>query len=200
MNETTLREVYARVQAARGSDRRACPSPETIRDLAAAQSHDERSADAFDHVMGCAACVREYELLRSVAVAERKAQPVRRVQWVPMALAASALLAVGLVATLNRPEQVMRGAAVDTDGTITVARGDSIRLVWNVVPGADAYRVELLDRTGVLLQDRTTSDTMVVFAPELVPLGVFDFDWLVVARRADGNEQRSPLRPLRVRP
>ncbi len=202
MNDTTLRETYARLMSARRSDRRECPSPEVILALATAASHDDRSAVTFDHVMGCEACVAEYELLRSVHVAGQPKARAEIRRWAPLALAASALLIVGVATTVMRSNEQMRGttSGVATAELSQVRRGDSLRLAWPAVSGADAYRVEVLDSQGELLGDATTGDTTVAFGPDVIPRSATEVDWLLVTRRADGNEQRAPLRRVRIVP
>jgi hypothetical protein len=81
-----------------------------------------------------------------------------------------------------------------------MARGDSLRLAWRPVGRAEAYRVELLALDGTPLYEAVTGDTSVTLAPSLLPAAAGAVEWLVVARRGDGNELRSPLHRVTVLP
>ncbi|MEO8624603.1 MAG: hypothetical protein ABI625_26210, partial [bacterium] len=64
---------------------------------------------------------------------------------------------------------------------------------------ASAYTIELLDTTNAVLVSRTTPDTTITLTDaELARVkAASTFDWMVTARRGDGNERRSAL--IRVR-
>ncbi len=203
MTNEELQTAWQRRLAARGPERSGCTSPEDLLRIASAPVQDERDAGVFDHVMGCAACRSEYELLRSTAAPT--ARPVIRwTRWVPLAAAAVLVLAVGLP-TLREPEAppVVRSSdpgEIVMHGPVAARAGAALTLAWGPVAGADAYRVEVTDTLGVVLHTETTGDTMVVVRAEVLPAGSGAFDWLVVARRADGNERRSPLARVAVNP
>lgn len=196
MHESMLREAYARAMVQRAGDRAACPPPEEVERLAATDRHAETGDPAFDHVMSCRACLGEYELLRSIRLAERGpvvARPVTR--WQPFAMAAGVLAAVALGGVVLRGRDTVRGAG---DGVALVhdevrhARGDSLRLVWHAVAGTDAYRVDILTPAGSAVLSETTADTTIAVAPDALP-ELPELDWLVVATRVGGNERRSPI-------
>lgn len=215
MDDATIRSAYRSAADRRGSDRAGCPPAEVVQQLATASAHGDASAEAFDHVMACRACQGEYELLRALHLGTAQAAPARPPRparrWVPAALAASTMIAaVALGAYLRSTSD--RGSAVDElqmrggdDGVTVVSgatavRGDSLRLSWRRVPEAEAYRVSLLTVDGAPLYEGVTGDTTVALAPSLLPPSLRAVDWLVVARRADGNEQRSPLHRVTVDP
>lgn len=217
MDDDAIRRAYTAAAVSRGADRSACPSADALRALAGETQHTDDAAGAFDHVMSCRPCQEEYELLRSILVAERQAT-ARPVPWrlAPMALAASVVIAVALGGVYARQRAVpdgegaVRGGVSAThaggDAIVLVApssrivRGDSLRLAWHPVAEADAYRVELLDTAGALVHSTVTGDTTVAFPPAMLPVSLAQFDWLVVARRADGSEQHSPLHRVTVAP
>ena len=214
MDDDAIRRAYTAAAAARGADRRDCPSPEALRALAALERHDDATSDRFDHVMACRPCQEEYELLRAIALAERQAtartSPRRTF---PMAIAASVIIAIGIggLSLRHRSDDgAVRGAPPAASSPADevalssppsrVAPGDSLHLVWHRVRDAEAYRVELLDTNGALLHTEVTSDTSVAWAPALLPAGTTSFDWLVVATRADGASLRSALHRVQVAP
>ena len=137
-------------------------------------------------------------------------EPVR--SWrraVPLALAASALLAVSLVVRGRGNDgpagEPMRGGA---SAAITAypprddesVAGDSIQLAWRPLNGATRYVVEVLDAEGRAIVSDTTSDTTHVLRDlHELPAGG-DHRWWIRARDADGVQRSSPLTPLRVTP
>lgn len=195
MDDAPLRAAYARAMTARGADRAGCPAPEALRDLATSTVVAESDAGAFDHVMSCAACRDEYELLRSIHRAGAQAPAVRARRWTPLALAATMLLAVGLGSAILLRRDGMRGIA-DAVQLVTpgrVAPGEPLPLAWHPVDGATAYRAELLDEVGAPLFSTTTGDTAVVVPAGTIAPGTRVVDFLVVATRADGSQRRSAM-------
>ena len=206
MTNDELQVAYQQMVARRDpSARDGCASLEDLQRVATTRVQHERDAGIFDHVMACAACRSEYELLRATSQAARAAAPAatRRV-WVPLAAAATALLAVTLYFRAPSPEST--GVRADDTTAVrlvapsSIAAGAAIAVSWQPVPGADAYRVELLDTVGVVLHSTVTSDSTLTVPASVLPGGTAAFDWLVVAMRADGNETRSSLVRVRVAP
>ena len=123
---------------------------------------------------------------------------------VPVALAATALVAIGLSRFVGEdapPADVMRGS---DDGVVTVAPAEEIAagarpvFVWRAVPGAARYRFELLDVDGNLLHEAVTTDTSVVL-PESVTLDAdVEHRWIVRATDQLGVQLGSAVRALRV--
>src|ERR671936_384188 len=111
MSEERLRELYARALEARApADREQCPPPEALLALARREGPEAQRLETLDHVMSCARCRAEFDLLRAIEAAgagegqarsETRSQPrahARR-RWttfVPLALAATLVLAVAL--------------------------------------------------------------------------------------------------------
>jgi hypothetical protein len=62
-----LREAYARILSDRAlTDRSGCLSPSKLLDLAVGRVSGNERPEHLDHVMGCGACLREFELLRAI--------------------------------------------------------------------------------------------------------------------------------------
>src|SRR5918911_1340273 len=114
MSEERLRELYARALEAREpAQREQCPPPEALLALARREGPEAERLATLDHVMACARCRPEFDLLRAIDSAgagegeARRAVPsptraLARRRWtrwtmlVPLALAATLVLAVAL--------------------------------------------------------------------------------------------------------
>lgn len=122
---------------------------------------------------------------------------------ISLALAASALIAVGLFArdrSAGTPEAT-RGAGDDVTLVAPATRpavGDNAaNFVWRAVPGAIDYEFELLDAAGEPLHQSTTSDTVMAWPAEVALLPGIEYRWLVRARTPEG-QRSSPARQLRI--
>jgi hypothetical protein len=89
----------------RGGDRAACPAPDVLARVAGAA--EKPPAEIADHVAGCADCAFEFRLASALkpwaegaaATLSRPPAPVSRAtRWLPVALAASLAVCLGLVA------------------------------------------------------------------------------------------------------
>lgn len=217
MSDESLRAAYqARVAHSTPADRSGCPSPEALNGLAGAnRSGDDRAQLAvLEHVMSCAACRPEYEVLRSVHRAELTEKPLAKSNraFRLVSIAAALVLAAGIGGEAWRRSRdvTVRDAGVDNAGVdnadvvlVTPAanspRPINGRFVWRSVAGTSAYQLEILDSTGTLIAQQTSADTTIQLSPpdsaRVAALPVFD--WMVVARRTDGNERRSALTRVR---
>ncbi len=68
MSDSRLRKSYDRllaIQAQLGDTRLGCPSVEAIAALLAREGDEEARLALLDHVMGCAFCQPEFEMLRA---------------------------------------------------------------------------------------------------------------------------------------
>jgi hypothetical protein len=208
MSDDRLRELYATALAGRPAAAAGThPSPEAIATLARREGPEDARLVTLDHVMGCAECRRELDLLRTVERAGLEAgahAPARRTWFVPAALAASVLLAVGIgrQALRSTTDDTTRGG--DTGAIVLVQpgadapAGQPVVFAWHPVPNASRYELELLDAGGGVTASATTADTTA--APEAarsLPPG--DYRWWVRATTSDARSLRSPLRPLRLR-
>jgi hypothetical protein len=186
--------------------------------------------------MSCDACRRELDLLRAIEVAgaqttgaqaatgavgaahsrDRPAAIV--VPWkrvVPLALAASLLLAVGVgvrdrFGARDRGPDVVRGAGDDGGGELTllapaagasVAAGAPVVFAWRPDPDARRYVVEVLDADGRAVVSDTTADTTVALrdAASRLTAGAEYRWWVRTVGGVAGAQRASAVRPLAVR-
>jgi hypothetical protein len=209
VSDDRLRDLYAAaVKAGVATSGETHPAPEAIARLVRREGPEEARLATLDHVMGCAECRRDFDLLRTVerAGVQSGAAPGRaagsRSWMVPTALAATLLLAVGVGRTLLTPaDETTRGG--DDSPVVLVApgaeatAGDSLVFTWRPVAGASRYELELLDAGGGVAAAAATADTTASpSAATGLPPG--DYHWWVRATTADARSSRSPLRPLRL--
>ena len=208
MTDEELRRAYSRAMSAeRPADRAGCPSPDALLALARREGPESARLATLDHAMACDTCQKELELLRAIAVADRRETGnARAARWrtpLTLALAASVLLAIGLGPgrdwLANRDGSVMRGGsdsvALLRPETGAVIAADSIVFTWRDVAGADRYLVELLDQQGNAVLATKTIDTTAVLPRMGIPSG--EYRWWVVAE-LPGGERRSEARPIRL--
>jgi hypothetical protein len=206
VSDERLRELYAAALAGRPPDT-AHPAPEALAALARREGPEAGRLATLDHVMSCAECRRDFDLVRSVegagagsGVAGRGA--ARQRWFIPAALAASLLLAVGLGRQLLRtPADPTRGGRAS--GIVLVQpgadmpAGQPLTFAWHPVAGASRYEFELLDGTGAVAASAATADTSATPASaRALPPG--EYQWWVRALMADSRTLRSPLRSLRL--
>jgi hypothetical protein len=191
MTDSELREIYTRALTSRTTDRADCPAPEAIEALVARRGSEEERLATLDHVMSCAACTKEFELLRAIHAAEARERPRRNITW----LVAAAVLIVAGSLTLTRvqpPANPTRGGSIPSDiplvGTVNHA------LVWHPVPDAVRYDVEIVDQLGATVFSARTSDTTAAVPADLPNTSL---NWWVRATLRDGSERRSAIVSLR---
>jgi hypothetical protein len=206
VNDEQMREIYGGVMTARA--RRgpsACPTPEAILALVRREGSEESRLATLDHVMSCADCRSEFDLLRSIELAGAEAggaaRPGRR--WLaPVALAASVLLAVviGRYALPGTPEpDVVRSGEKERLTLLApptqATTGAPLLFAWHPIPGASRYRLEVMDTAGEVVLEAETADTAILLRGA-ADLGPGDYQWWVGATAPE--EARSALRPLRL--
>jgi len=209
-DDVTLKTAYA--TATREGHQPDCPSVDELQAALLGKRggpEPERLA-TLDRALACPACRREIALLHALAASEaREAQAkVRRSPWrvlVPMALAASAILAVGTIGVHkwgrdgSVPDDVVRDgtgmALITPSNGEDVARG-SVRFTWRRVPSALRYTLELDASDGTVLFATQTVDTTVTAALANTPPG--EHRWLVRTSTDFGAELRSETRVLRL--
>ncbi|HEY7481968.1 MAG TPA: hypothetical protein VH680_15745 [Gemmatimonadales bacterium] len=211
MNEDRLREIYAGLMTSRGAKSggriAVCPAPETLLALVRREGSEEERLATLDHVMSCLDCRKEFDLLRSIEVAGAEAgagaRPGRRKWALPVALAASALLAVviGRFALPTAPESEVLRSGPDAGVTLVappreVATGAPIVFAWHPITGATRYRLEVLTDDGTVALEAETADTSITLQGA-ADLAAGDYQWWVAATSA-GISARSTLRPLRL--
>jgi hypothetical protein len=209
VSDDRLRDLYAMAQAGRPAGPVGeHPAPEVIAALVRREGPKERRLATLDHVMSCADCRRDFDLLRAIerggvegGAAGRAGS--RRAWLMPAALAASVLLAIGVGRTVLRSggDDTTRGdghaAVVLVQPGREAAAGDALTFSWRPVPGASRYELELLDTSGGVLASAATTDTIAApAAARALPPG--DYRWWVRAITFDARSLRSALRPLRL--
>jgi hypothetical protein len=206
VNDQQLRAIYGDVMTSRARPRpSACPEPEAILALVRREGPEEVRLATLDHVMSCADCRSEFDLLRSIELAGPDAGAVARPRrrWMaPLALAASVLLAVviGRYALPGAPDRdVVRSGGKDRLTLLAppteATTGSPILFVWHPIEGADRYRLEVMNPGGEVVLEAETADTAIVLqsAADLEP-GEYQW-WVGATAPADA---RSALRPLRL--
>jgi hypothetical protein len=204
MNDNELRRAYQRSAATAPG---AHPEPDELAELVSGAMPEPARLEMLEHVLRCATCGPELDLIRAASAGARAAEhrmPMSR--W--MAFAAAALIVVGIGALTLRghratvPADVMRGnrAAV---AVIEPAAGTTVavpaRLAWHATEGAESYRVELLTTRGEVIAAWSTPDTALVI-PDSVRLRANEsYDMWVRAMLADRTEVSSPLVRFSVR-
>ena len=204
MSDERLRDLYAAaVKAGVTTPGGSHPSPEAIAELVNRTGAEDARLATLDHVMSCADCRRDFDLLRTVERAGGAARPAARRSWIlPTALAATLLVAVGLGRSLRTPaEDTTRGGhdspvVLVAPGAEATA-GDPVVFAWHPVVGARRYELELLDAGGSVAASAATTDTTAT--PSATPsLPPGEYRWWVRATAADARSVRSALRPLRL--
>jgi hypothetical protein len=216
-DDAALRDAYRELMAARApSDRSGCPAPEALLEVVERQGDEATRLATLDHVMRCAACRNDFNLLRSAAVSALQAgeePPVlhivrggagrpRRLPWRSLAVAAGLVVAVG-VGTLTWHQGTRQPLLRGDEHTVVLlapeSRADGSALLrWQRVPGAAAYRVEVFTPSGRTVVADTVSDSTFV-VPGAASAGLAEpLRWMVTALHSDGHEVRS--RAERVTP
>ena len=188
-----------------------CPSEGQLLSAVRGAGEEAERLRVLDHALKCPACRRELALLHAVSSAETHAAPratrdLSWRRWMPAALAASMMLAVGLAGVVRwrtrRAEDITRGGAAA--GPVLVAPGKEAavsagltRFVWRTVPGVIQYTLEIDATDGTVLFSSTTRDT--TLTATIAPTATGNNRWIVRAKLQDGSEQRSESRVLRVR-
>ena len=206
VNDEQMREIYGGLMTMRARRRpSSCPVPEALLALVRREGAEDARLATLDHVMSCADCRAEFDLLRSIELAGAEAggaaRPGRR--WLaPVALAASVLLAVviGRYALPGTPPSDLVRSGEEERLTLLApptqaTAGAPLLFAWHPVPGASRYRLEVMDTAGEVVLEAETADTALLLkgAAELQP---GSYQWWVGATAADAA--RSPLRPLHL--
>ncbi len=207
VSDERLREIYAGLMASRAGTRtEPCAEPEAILALVRREGAEEARLATLDHVMSCAECRAEFDLLGSIELAGAQTgvaeRPGRR--WLaPAALAASVLLAV-IVGRYALPggyeREVVRSGADDRVTLLAppdeAAAGGPLLFAWHPIPGASRYRLEVMTRDGEMVLEAETADTAILM-PSAADLAPGEYQWWVAAT-APGASPRSALRPLHL--
>ena len=202
MTDDRLRKAYQARAAPASSAAR--PTPEELARLVAGEGSEDERLALLNRVLADPVSAREFELLRAIhqAASSTRAQPRWRRTTVPLALAASVLVAVvGVVTLRNRPADVTRapradGAPVQLSPAADERVAGAISFLWNAVPGARGYRLELLTDAGSVATTLATSDTSASYTPTGAAGAPGAYRWVVVALFPEGREVPSRARRL----
>lgn len=202
LSSDELRAAYEEAVRRRTSaHRESCPDPAEILEVLELRADEERRLEILDHVMACADCRREFDLLRSLAMA----RPVRK--WLPprwLAAAASLALLFGTGygiwrGVMGKGEPTFRGRTDPVELVLpdegAVGAGP-IQFAWRPYSGAFEYVLEVVDEEGEALLSLVSQDTSLVLSPELRSGIEGPVIWWVRARLATGGERRSEARSL----
>jgi hypothetical protein len=203
--DADLRSSYQRaVDQRHTADRRACPSVEELEALATKSGAEQSRLTTLDHVMTCAACQQDFEMLRAIHGAGQSSRVVLAPRW--YAIAAAAVLVAGVAFfTFRDSGTVMRGNSATTGGPGLVAPQGAVnlqaarRFVWRSVPNASRYRIEVLDLGGRVVASAALSDTVWQLPDSVDVRSGEELEWLVRAELPDGREERSASARVRVR-
>ena len=216
-DDALLREAYRELLDARAPrDRGACPTPEALLAIVERRGDEATRLATLDHVMGCAACRRDFDLLRTAAASAVDAEPgaspalhvvrgggaARRFPMRSLAVAAGLIIAVG-VGMLSWPpgtrQPLLRGDGHTVVLLAPEPRADGSALLrWRAVPGAAAYRVEVFTASGRTVVADTVRDSTFVLPATADSSGGEPLRWMVTALHGDGHEVQS--RAERVTP
>ena len=216
MDDGRLRDAYAELIAARAPvDRGACAAPEALLALVEREGDEAVRLATLDHVMGCARCREELDLLRAAAAASAQAAGAsssdpsgrrRRSEprWPtrPLAIAAGIILVIGVgVITRRGDDGASRLRGGDSSLALLAperASDGGMLLRWRSIGGAPRYRVEVYTPSGTTVAEGIVTDTTFVVGPASLGGRPDTLTWMVTALRADGGEVRSA--PGRIAP
>jgi hypothetical protein len=183
MNDDQLREWYqARARRPIGTDH---PPADALVRLVRREGPEPDRLAVLDHVLQCAECGPDFELLRAIDRANPPAHRFPFPVWLP--LAAAVVLAVGTTLWWRRDREpiVVRGRSgsgpvLITPAETVVPSDRPLTFRWHAMPNATRYRLELLAEDGRVVFTADGSDT-VAAVPDSVHLPVGRYRWLVEA-------------------
>jgi hypothetical protein len=199
-NDERLRLAYGASLEARavpGSH----PEPEALLAVAERSGSEAGRLQVLEHVMSCATCRRDLDLIRASATA---AGVPRQRTWFRspsvglMALAAMLLMIAGVrmymaSSDVEAGRRLRGGSAVATYPARWLPSG-AAGLAWRPVNDAASYRLEVIDEAGGALIDSTIRDTSFVLADSLARTRR-GLSWSVTATLGDGSTVASlPVR------
>ena len=202
LNDERLRLAYrASLEARADASQRAHPDPDALVAVAERSGNEAVRLEVLDHVMSCAACSRELDLVRASLAAA--AMPRQRTWYRSpaiglMAIAATLLLVAGVrlfftSGDIETGPRLRGGAAVSTYPVRWLPAG-AAGLAWHPVIDAASYRLEVIDEAGGAVVDSTMRDTTFVLFDSAArnPRGL---TWTVTATLGDGSTVSSlPIR------
>lgn len=203
MNEEFLRRSYERLLVIREQEspnRDLCPSVDDIHALVRREGDESTRLRRLDHVMQCPECRKEFDLIRTVELAQ---PPVVASNWRLWAFAALLVLVVGAtlvwqMMNVSPARDVLRGSSDQVTLLSPVDRAVlqlPATFAWRGVAGSLSYRVELLDEAGEVTWSSEVSDTTLLL--ENRPVGSVA-SWRVVAEFPNELPLESAARAVRL--
>jgi hypothetical protein len=196
MNDDELRNGYAEVLRRRPTDRASCPGPEALRALVERNGPEASRLATLDHVMGCAPCRAEFDLL--AAVASGPPASTRRRYLLPVAVAAGVTLVVSAALLWRSLEptvggDVMRGPgdAVQLVSPRSVVDERPVRFVWSSAGGQVRYGLEVFTFDGDRVYAAEVRDTTALLPDSVELVRGRRYHWWLVLRYPDGREART---------
>lgn len=195
MTDAELRTAYADAIAARASEARvSCPAAESMQALVERTAPEADRLATLDHIMQCAHCTTEFELLRAL----REGRPAPRVSLPLRWLAAAAIAGLVLTSTLvwrrngedDRPMRDSASALVIHSPSDAVAPEAARTLIWGSAPGASRYLVEFMSGDSVLYSAELR-DTVLSLPDTVGTHAGAQYGWWVRIRYPDGAERTS---------
>ena len=188
-----------------------CPSETQLLAAVLGEGEEAERLRVLDHALKCSACRRDLALLHAVATGERRvaSRPISEFswkRWMPAALAASLVAAVGLAGLARLRDRgaddITRAGAAAGPVLIAPANGAGVRpglvqFAWRAIPDVIQYTLEVDATDGTVLVSSSTRDT--TFRAPIAATAVGENRWLVRAKLQDGTEKRSNTWVLRVR-
>ena len=194
LTDERLRLAYSDALRERArAERVTCVAPETLLALAERTGSEAARLEALDHVMACAPCRRELDLVRASLAAAGTAKPrtwLRSPSFGLMALAALLLVAASVrlyvVSDDMESGPRLRGGSGIAIHPVSWMRGVGAGLAWHPATSAASYRLEVIDDAGRALIDTTLRDTSFLVADSIVR-GRTGVVWTVSAILDDGT-------------
>ena len=170
------------------------PGPEALVALVERAGSEAARLEVLDHVMACDECRRDLDLVRaSVGAAgapQKQSTWFRSPSFGLVALAATLMVAAGvrLFMASADPEAgpTLRGGSGVSTYPVQWLPSVGAGLAWKPAPGAESYRVEVIDESGTALVDSTMRDTVLVVADSLIR-NRRGITWSVTATLGDGS-------------
>jgi hypothetical protein len=207
MSDGELRRAYdALLRAHRDDATSQRVSPERLLALVERRGTEAERLATLNVVMSDPDSAREFELLRSLAIAQR-ASARRGLESPRVWIAIAAML---LVVAIPAGRLVMRPSAGEPmrstlQGAVLVtppenaSAFDSRTFAWHPVAGAQAYRLELLTAAGSPVFTTRTVDTTVTLPRDVTIAANVEHRWWVSTEMTDGTQRSSVFRRLLVR-
>ncbi len=205
MTDEELRDRYQEALSnQRQATREGCPDPETLRQVLERELPEPDRLGHLDHIMSCPDCVRDFELLRSVAIGvPRPHRGIRHHPWLAVAATVVAVVGAGWWWTSRIAESSGSDIFRGTGSGWQIAPEDGAALtlpvtfVWHGVPDAGRYTLELIDGTGMVAARMETADTTILVTAGATAWSPGDYNWWVIAHLSGGRQVRGT--PLRLR-